>query len=344
MDYKKHFVESWCEKIFMMFPHARADAQYFEKARASFGDNWPEWCGLPMAATYAIITQGADTSIAPRRLEEQGVISLSNLTAALLWVKSKAVFRFDPILFYELTESTSIEKIPIDVLYRLPFYCVFAEAPVMVGSVETKGFFAWMEYDVNNKTPELRLLFLFNDSMTISIPIILSGGDIDDSYDALFESAIKRRDAHPDLFLISGPLDEARSVTKEDILAALNIVLYLCSENMKNEYGSIAARAKDSYGNVKRHTAWDVGVRFGNALRRRGSGARDTNQDDVTNTRERFSPRPHIRRAHWHHFWTGPRSGERKLELRWIHPIQVNMDADIPTVIHQKKKRDDSKQ
>ncbi len=35
------------------------------------------------------------------------------------------------------------------------------------------------------------------------------------------------------------------------------------------------------------------------------------------------SPRPHIRRGHWHGYWTGPRSGKQKSELRWIAPLML---------------------
>lgn len=47
------------------------------------------------------------------------------------------------------------------------------------------------------------------------------------------------------------------------------------------------------------------------------------------------SPRPHVRRAHWHHFGTDPRDGERKLVVKWLPPIPVNYDPgdDLPTVI-----------
>lgn len=33
------------------------------------------------------------------------------------------------------------------------------------------------------------------------------------------------------------------------------------------------------------------------------------------------SVRPHLRRAHWHHYWVG--QGRTRLELRWIHPVLV---------------------
>lgn len=35
------------------------------------------------------------------------------------------------------------------------------------------------------------------------------------------------------------------------------------------------------------------------------------------------SVRPHIRRGHYHRFWTGPRDGERKLVTHWIPPTLV---------------------
>jgi hypothetical protein len=43
---------------------------------------------------------------------------------------------------------------------------------------------------------------------------------------------------------------------------------------------------------------------------------------------------PHVRAAHWHHFWKGPRDGARELVLRWLPPILVKMDEapDLATV------------
>jgi hypothetical protein len=41
--------------------------------------------------------------------------------------------------------------------------------------------------------------------------------------------------------------------------------------------------------------------------------------------------RPHIRRAHWHHYWIGPRAApaeERELVVRWLPPILVNVEEE----------------
>ena len=51
------------------------------------------------------------------------------------------------------------------------------------------------------------------------------------------------------------------------------------------------------------------------------------------------SPRPHVRAAHWHTFWVGPRSAkfpDRKPIIRWLPPIPIGMDwrRELPTNIH----------
>ncbi len=45
--------------------------------------------------------------------------------------------------------------------------------------------------------------------------------------------------------------------------------------------------------------------------------------------------RPHVRRAHWHTFLTGPRSGEQTPILKWLPPIPINVDnpGELPVVV-----------
>lgn len=72
-------------------------------------------------------------------------------------------------------------------------------------------------------------------------------------------------------------------------------------------------------------TEWVVGAAIGRQLREAGrhSGAGATHA----------SPRPHIRRAHWHHFRVG--EGRQQLRLRWLHPLLVGTRAgESPVVVH----------
>jgi len=80
----------------------------------------------------------------------------------------------------------------------------------------------------------------------------------------------------------------------------------------------------------------DVGFRVGAALRAaREAGAQTFATNDET-VGHRRSPVPHVRRAHWHLYWTGPRQGERTPVLRWIPPVVVAAsnvdDVVVPTV------------
>lgn len=72
-------------------------------------------------------------------------------------------------------------------------------------------------------------------------------------------------------------------------------------------------------------TKWDVGYRIGAAIRRSRQEARSTGESP---TGTRPSPIPHIRRVHWHTYWTGPKNEpeKRKRVLKWLPPIAVKLD------------------
>lgn len=97
-------------------------------------------------------------------------------------------------------------------------------------------------------------------------------------------------------------------------------------------------------------TTWDVGVRMGAALR----SANDQSQGQNVQS-ERLGQevkRPHMRRAHWHTFLTGPKKtkdgedippAQRTRVLRWIPPIAVNIKdkedlESLPSVIRMVNK------
>jgi len=328
---KNHFIDDWCKGLLSRFPTAMTQAKEFIRDRYTFSDSWPSWCGLPMAATYAILTGGVDAHKAPAIMAEIGPQALPDLTAALLWTQTKMVYRYDREFIAEIASSPLTGNIPIDILYRLPYYCIYVEAPVVIFGEESRGFFAWMEYDVNNKMPELRLLYLMRDNYTISVPVLLPGGGLDESNNALYESAMQRSsiDVKSALADLSG---KSLAAIKPDITAAINLVLYVCSEDADIRPAS-RQRVTPTGQTPKQCTAWDVGVRIGSALRK-ASDAATSSRPVKPRESATTSPRPHMRRAHWHHYWTGPRWGARKLVLKWVHPVLVGSgDGDMPTTV-----------
>jgi hypothetical protein len=109
------------------------------------------------------------------------------------------------------------------------------------------------------------------------------------------------------------------NTTKSLFAVGVMLTMYACSDEPDlidvTPPASLRANGKFKGSNLEIH---DLGIRIGAALRthRTASGNATGTGNPVT---------PHVRRAHWHRFWTGPRDGERTLVLRWLPPIPVNL-------------------
>ena len=66
--------------------------------------------------------------------------------------------------------------------------------------------------------------------------------------------------------------------------------------------------------------AYQVGYTFGKSFEQQVT-AQNTVRDQAVGQRNGLTVRPHVRRAHWHHYWTG--AGHTILEVRWIQPTLV---------------------
>lgn len=100
------------------------------------------------------------------------------------------------------------------------------------------------------------------------------------------------------------------------------MVLYLCAENADiTEDLSWPThrtdRIRDRYAEIQH---WIVGAAAWKQLR---EAERNYSHEAKTTSGEHRSPRPHERSGHWHHYWTGPLAGPRKLILRWVFPTFV---------------------
>lgn len=106
-----------------------------------------------------------------------------------------------------------------------------------------------------------------------------------------------------------------------------NGVAYLCSINA-DIVPSYKPQSNVRRNNAKRRSqaTWhEVGYQIGSELRA-------YNHSVSHGENGGYSVRPHMRRAHWHHFWTGPRLGNRKLVLKWLAPTMVGGKPDTATL------------
>lgn len=299
--------------------------------------DWPDWCFLPVAGAIEVVT-----GYGPRH----DPMDYSRVAALSAWRVTQGVYRFDPDLYAELIETPLTGDIPHDILFRLPEWCVYVETPGMrFFRGRLLGFYAHLEYSVGDDRVDLRLL-LDLDALD-PVPLILHLGPWSLEESVLRMLGTARGMAHRvlgDASQISGPeWDRYALELAEQIRPMLSLLLYLCSVNadlpqewahrppptLKRHKGIARAYPPDAA------TVWPVGVRIGAALRAaRAVREMEPPEDASPAGGGRARPRPHIRRAHWHGYWTGPKS-QPSFTLKWLPPIPVAVtDVDaLATVI-----------
>lgn len=325
----------------------RIDHFRSEKGR-EFPD-WPEWCFIPISATYGIVADdaGVDGSMLgqthPERLHDP-----ARLAALATWRVTQGIYRFDPAIYQSVSETPLDRDLPCDVLYRLPEWCVYIETPDMHWlwqSNQLHGFWAHLEYDINTGRHELRLVMDSDDALAV-LPIHLGSWPLVEALDRLKSEAM-RQAVRNDMSKAAADLKSQGLIdtVAKNVAPLLSLLLFLCSQTDeisgtdRAPSNPVPKRTKQGWRlfPAKAVTQWDVGVRIGAALRRAYQQA-ETGQSDIDPATGRARPRAHIRRAHWHGFWKGPkdpdRAAERQFSLKWMPPIPVNVDdAELPVTI-----------
>ena len=139
-------------------PHAFKFADPMRAQRGRTVPDWPDWCFLPFEAAYRILF-GEELPENPTQVGDA-----FELAALAAWRVTQGIYRPDPALLEEAREADLGWKIPDDLFWRLPEWCVYVETegdgPV---GMRTAGFFAHLVTD-SPDTPQLRLLFDVDDT------------------------------------------------------------------------------------------------------------------------------------------------------------------------------------
>ncbi|MCU0677747.1 MAG: hypothetical protein MUE69_33840 [Myxococcota bacterium] len=311
------------------------------------GITWPSWCYAPMAAAHAALSDGA--AMDPTRAQ-----LLAPIAAAAAWRWTKGIYRFDPDLARAVASTSLDRELPADALLRLPEWCVYVELEgldldgIPAG---TAGVWAYLEHDANDGRRELRLVLLGERVAYPLPPIHLTpGGTLASGVARAMDEGIAvgamqgaggtRASGVGALgYVPPGASGEIGQAVAAMLSPLVSLVLYLCSDpnerDLESETDPSARPANPLPRKTKRGTrlhaapeptVWRTGFRLGERLRaaeRAASGAGE-------GAGEGASVRPHVRRAHWHSFWVGPKADPeaRKLELRWLAPILVGADGE----------------
>jgi len=326
-----------------LYPGAWKAADEFRADRGNGLPDWPaDWCYLPLAAAYAIVSGGGDRRVG---LDQAG--DVGRLGALMAWRVTQGIYRFSTPLYERVIETPIAGDIPHEILYRLPEWCVYVETPGMQWKdTPLHGVFAHLEFDINHRRPELRLL-LDSEAALDPIPLHLGPWSLEESLRRMTDAANVQGLGSGHAFIGGSDVVRAARPVLEPILSLL---LYLCAENAEiGEGGAMPTKPlpKRTKSGPRlfppdRPTTWDVGVRLGAALRK-AYHASETRGEGT-----QASPLPHVRRAHWHGFRSGAMkrddgtpipAGERKFTLKWLPPIPVNLEdvSDLPATVRPVK-------
>ena len=147
-------------------------------------------------------------------------------------------------------------------------------------------------------------------------------------------------------------IDDMRKICKnrehlESTIKALNLVIYLASDKPEvepnPEQKTITKRNPDSKikNNYRELRKWNVGYRFGVAFRKHKTTQLDNNTSITVNAS--YSKKaPHVRKGHWHSFWTGSENN-KSLKIKWLSPMVINSeDENIVTAVIHKTRKDEN--
>ena len=298
---------------------------------------WADWCFLPMAAAAAIASGGRSGPIDSTKLAD-----ISRIGALIPWRVGQGVYRFHAEALRSISSTTLAGNLPTELLYRLPEYCVYVEFETRHpdSSNQIHGFFAHLEDDHNTGHHELRIL-LDSDKGLIPIVLHLDKPTLKEAILETFNEIEERKLAQKFEY-------ETDDATKEMFVKFtepfISILLYLCSNgaDIKSDdlHPPLPARPLPKktrkglrYFPPDKPTVWKVAFTIGSALEQARSR---TSEDSGGATHA--TPSPHIRKAHWHSFWKGPKDSpaKRYLVVYWLPPIPVGI-KDLELLMEQQK-------
>jgi hypothetical protein len=288
--------------------------------------------------------------------------ALGSLLHALgLWRLSKGAYLFDPDLAREVA-ATPVGRLPVELLFHLPEPAPLVLLPEGLPAwPEVEGFHIALEWDPGGRpgiSPHLELRFLAwvrgeRGHHPATLVLDLDAEDLEEAARKTLARSIREARG-----LAAVSLWEARPLLEREygttLGQLLSLALYLCQE--APDLGGVAPRPPAPLVRVKggkkvfppgEPLILPTGWRWGKAIRL----ARERREREPSApTGRRVAP--HVRRAHWHLYWTGEGSrkdpSRAKPLLRWVPATLVNRDLleeagltpeDLPAVVRRVKEK-----
>lgn len=250
------------------------------------------------------------------------------------WRATQGIYRYDQAVYEAVVGMDMPETLPNELFLRLPEWAVYIETPgLKLENDQVHGFFATLEQDQDTS---LVLLVQTEKSLIESVKIKLKPEE--SLIHCIRESALNG------YFFkcLEGEAHDGREFYERQVSLLtpfINLLLFVCTQASEIGNGvhlpTLPVPKKTKSGlrlfPPNQPTTWKVGMRMGAALRVA------LNSHSVGSPLDGSGVRPHVRRAHWHGYWYGPREGERNFKLKWLPPVAVKVDSvdDLPVVVRE---------
>lgn len=199
-------------------------------ARSGKRTPWPSYCYAPNTLSQDILYDHFRLEYNHELATAIVVCEESLATALSAWRLTKGVYCFDPTLLQELANSDINSEVPVDILFRMPEWCVYVPTPgVSFEGMRAHGFFAFLDPEGTEGlgTPELTFCTLYETKN------ILPGLVAHDP--RRLEWLVAQLAAHPD-----GPIDLV------DEYFAVGFSLPLAGDSIANAIAGSAKRAAEA--------------------------------------------------------------------------------------------------
>ena len=313
--------ERLLQEYMELYPNAEARVPGL-LAKNGKGLSWPDWCYLPVSASYAIIHEIVGDKL------KQLSLDVGNLASLLAWRPTKGIYRFDETLLKSLVKTKFNKEVPTEVFFNLPEWCCYVDLQgVHITSLKEKGFFVSLEYDVKTHEPELRITRVTAKETLFTIPLHLgTNTTIMEMFQATLSFTKERMQQDNAVISALDNLTAHEEDLIEDFSPFLSIIMYLCTADRDITYSTTKIR-KPSKNPKKQKRQLPrihrVGATIGGAMRRAAQPVQNPGSG---------SPKgPHIRRGHYHTYWVG--KGRKTPIIKFLAPIPVNIGQEPATPI-----------
>lgn len=287
-------------------------------------------------------------SVNPEFTGDSDVDTVSDtLFTEVQWNRYKKIYEFHPtfIRYLASTEAGDVHK---NVLERIPFrsfYISFGgtilDCGTREGFVPCVGIFVYVYFSKENGRNFVNFAASLRGINDSSVPLYV--GMVDGSTFTEVTDIDKMPASVRNYITHNGDPEQTAMVKqrqedqKQYFMIILNACQYLCASNAeirdlkisKNDRPVISVGRKRKAVNVQ---VSEIGYRIGQRFEKMYQ-----DQSDISVSKGGYKgikKRPHVRRAHWHHYWTG--TGRTNLEVRWLEPVFVmGSEEEIDTVVHE---------